>query len=245
MNEAGRGVAHGFVQGGISELHGGNFQTGFTSGVLTSWGGHGAEALGLLKNSASILAFSAITGGLGAFATGGNLWKGMINGLLVSSLNQLEHKLLYEPRDQGVIRAKEPNVYEKLRESGVVGNFIYSNLDDIAVALQCFPLGLTNPTHLDRSMVLPQEKISGGLIGGGTSLLGPMVKVATRGIKVLNAAQFSHAFKGTGINAATKGGQVIRHYNQGARIVKSSVNSTNQVTRYLNYSLYGNYYIHK
>ena len=69
MNEVGRGLSHGLVQGGASTLGGGDFWSGFASGALGSWAGHGASALGLTNTKAGTLAFSSLSGGVGSWAT--------------------------------------------------------------------------------------------------------------------------------------------------------------------------------
>ena len=91
MNEVGRGLSHGLLQGGFSVLEGGDFLSGFASGALGSWVGHGASALGLTRTSAGALTFSSLSGGVGSWATGGNFWRGVGSGLTVGLLNQVQH----------------------------------------------------------------------------------------------------------------------------------------------------------
>jgi RHS repeat-associated protein len=93
--EALRGVAHGLAQGGISELQGGDFWQGFTSGTLGSWAGSGYSALGLDETlgTAGMLGFGALSGGIGAAATGGDFWQGAGIGLMTAGLNHAQHKV--------------------------------------------------------------------------------------------------------------------------------------------------------
>ncbi len=91
MKEVGRGLSHGLVQGGVSVLEGGDFWSGFASGSLGSWAGHGASALGITDTKLGTLAFSTITGGVGSWAAGGDFMEGAASGLMVGLLNQLQH----------------------------------------------------------------------------------------------------------------------------------------------------------
>jgi len=91
MNEVGRGLAHGLIQGGTSVIDGGDFWNGFASGALGSWAGHGASALGITDTKLGKLAFSTISGGVGSWAAGGDFMEGASSGLMVGLLNQLQH----------------------------------------------------------------------------------------------------------------------------------------------------------
>jgi len=86
-----RGLAHGVAQGGISELSGGNFLTGFASGGLGSVAGSGWQAWGgkFASSGVGMVAFSAVSGGIGAELTGGNFWQGAGVGAIVAGLNHL------------------------------------------------------------------------------------------------------------------------------------------------------------
>jgi hypothetical protein len=92
-HEALRGLAHGVAQGGISELSGGNFFVGFASGSLGSLAGSGWQAIGgdFAKTGISMIAFSAVSGGIGAELTGGNFWTGASTGAIIAGLNHLSH----------------------------------------------------------------------------------------------------------------------------------------------------------
>ena len=49
--EVARGLTHGVVQGGFPSLQGGDFLSGFASGTLRTWIGHGAVTLGITKSA--------------------------------------------------------------------------------------------------------------------------------------------------------------------------------------------------
>lgn len=87
-NEFGRGFMHGMVQGGASALGGDDFLSGFASGALGSWAGHGFQAWeGVGDTGLGAYAMGGLSGGLGAVATGGNFWKGMGQGMITTGLN--------------------------------------------------------------------------------------------------------------------------------------------------------------
>ena len=90
--EVARGFTHGVVQGGFSSLQGGDFLSGFASGTLSTWIGHGAVALGITKSTIGQLGFGALSGGLGSLAMGGDFLQGATTGLMVTALNQLQHR---------------------------------------------------------------------------------------------------------------------------------------------------------
>ena len=90
--EVARGFTHGVVQGGFSSLQGGDFLSGFASGTLSTWIGHGAVALGITKSTVGQLGFGALSGGLGSLAMGGDFLQGATTGLMVTALNQLQHR---------------------------------------------------------------------------------------------------------------------------------------------------------
>ena len=88
LNEVGRGLAHGVAQGGISELQGSDFLSGFASGALGSWAGSGFQNWeGVGNTTVGMYAFGGLSGGIGAAASGGNFWKGMGQGMIVTGLS--------------------------------------------------------------------------------------------------------------------------------------------------------------
>ncbi|WP_410221845.1 RHS repeat-associated core domain-containing protein [Pedobacter sp.] len=93
-----RGLAHGIAQGGISELSGGNFLQGFAAGGLGSLAGSGWQAWGgkVAESGLGNIAFSALSGGVGAELTGGDFWQGAATGATVTTLNHLAHMIMQE-----------------------------------------------------------------------------------------------------------------------------------------------------
>lgn len=106
-------VAHGTVQGGLSEAQGGKFCSGFYSGAISSlaasaWQGgstfettatsseefvhQGVSGFLGAKGTVGTLIFGSVSGGLGAELGGGNFWQGAVTGLIVSAFNHDEHK---------------------------------------------------------------------------------------------------------------------------------------------------------
>ena len=95
---------HGFTQGVITGISGGDFYQGFWSGAISSVVSStvqlsGASFLGggewdfyASKDFQTVL-FGTVSGGLGAELTGGNFWEGAATGLTVSGLNHVMHKI--------------------------------------------------------------------------------------------------------------------------------------------------------
>ena len=87
MGEVERAIVHGFSQGGISLVQGGDFG----SGALGSLSAAGAGTL--LKDASfgfelfSLTASGALTGGVGSVIAGGGFWDGFRNGAIISALN--------------------------------------------------------------------------------------------------------------------------------------------------------------
>ncbi|NHN25699.1 hypothetical protein FIA58_008410 [Flavobacterium jejuense] len=97
--------AHGYTQGFVSGIQGGDFFQSFAAGALSSmaaglwsggslkggdgnWGGLGGK---FSQSTVGILSFGTIAGGAGATLTGGNFWTGAATGLVVSGLNHAMH----------------------------------------------------------------------------------------------------------------------------------------------------------
>ncbi|RXR17339.1 hypothetical protein EQG63_11155 [Flavobacterium amnicola] len=115
VRSAVQAVAHGTVQGGLSEVQGGKFCTGFYAGALSSaaasaWSGgnnytynqDGSIATSttafngiggnFAQSSAGTILFGTLAGGAGASLSGGNFWQGAATGAIVSGLNHVMHK---------------------------------------------------------------------------------------------------------------------------------------------------------
>lgn len=95
--------AHGTSQAFFTGIQGGNPMVGFASGSLSSiassafsFDGNGsAPGLGwgssVRESGAGMIAFGTVSGGAGAYLTGGNFWEGAATGLVVSGLNHWAH----------------------------------------------------------------------------------------------------------------------------------------------------------
>jgi hypothetical protein len=91
--EALRAGAHGILNGGLEELQGGSFGSGFLSGSLGSLAGSGFQAWGgkFAKSIYGTVSFSAVGGGIGAELGGGDFWRGAATGATVGLLNHARH----------------------------------------------------------------------------------------------------------------------------------------------------------
>ena len=84
-----RGTTHGLAQGGINYLKGGDFGTGFVSGMLGSLSAD--FMIGQNLTAGETLLLSAVSSGFGSVMTGGNFWEGASIGLTTAGLNHLQH----------------------------------------------------------------------------------------------------------------------------------------------------------
>jgi hypothetical protein len=146
-------LLHGTFNGMMSGIQGGKFWSGFASGALSSiasslWSGGGTKteegffkennwahgtrevaregiggALGL-NNTAGMIAFGTIMGGVGAELTGGNFWQGAATGLMVSGLSHLGNKMTVRAA------AKSGNANNQNSESGNKINWFDKNDDE-------------------------------------------------------------------------------------------------------------------
>jgi hypothetical protein len=83
-------LAHGSAQGALSAIQGGDFTHAFVTGYLSSLAGSGwSEAFG--GDPASMIAYSAISGGVIEEAQGGDFIKGFAMGLTIGALNHAMH----------------------------------------------------------------------------------------------------------------------------------------------------------
>lgn len=98
--------AHGFIQGSMTGIQGGNFWQGFSAGAVSSmvstvWSGGEFNNSYVWKgiggawgsNDFGLLAFGTVSGGVGAALTKGNFWVGSATGLSVTLLNHVAHKI--------------------------------------------------------------------------------------------------------------------------------------------------------
>ena len=92
IGELARAYTHGFANGMISELSGGDFMQGFAAGGLGSLGGSAFMMYGgsFAASKLGTYAFSGLAGGAGSALTGGNFWEGAAIGLMNAGLNHLQ-----------------------------------------------------------------------------------------------------------------------------------------------------------
>lgn len=91
---------HAGFGGFMSLMGGGDFWSGAASGGISSavsalTGGIGRD--GSLLNSGVTIAAGGVSGGLSSFATGGEFWPGMRQGLITSGLNHVAHRAAQGP----------------------------------------------------------------------------------------------------------------------------------------------------
>ncbi len=92
---------HGFTQGVITGISGGDFYQGFWAGSISSvvssvtGGLNNATGLSGTAGDVSTMFFGTVSGGLSSEFTGGNFWQGAATGLTVSGLNHVAHKITY------------------------------------------------------------------------------------------------------------------------------------------------------
>ena len=84
-----RAGAHGLADAMLSSLEGGKFGSTFLSSALSSGLGSFAQSLHLGTNL--MVASSAVTGGVAAWAAGGDFLQGALNGLQIGLLNHAMH----------------------------------------------------------------------------------------------------------------------------------------------------------
>jgi RHS repeat-associated protein len=90
-----QGLMHGFAQGFLSLVQGGDFLQGFASAALGSWAASGwsAAAPKFAGQAGGKILFGAVAGGVGAELMGGNFWQGAVTGGIVAGLNHVMHDL--------------------------------------------------------------------------------------------------------------------------------------------------------
>ena len=103
-NEAARAGAHGLTTGLISSLGGGSFRSGLLSGMTSSAIGSYAQSVNMPTET--MIASSALLGGLSSIVFGGDFYDGVLNGLQIGTLNHAMHDsdvIKYSHEDQGNI----------------------------------------------------------------------------------------------------------------------------------------------
>ena len=110
-----QGLMHGFAQGFLSLVQGGDFLQGFASAALGSWAASswGAAVPKFSGQAGGKILFGAVAGGIGAELVGGNFWQGAVTGGIVAGLNHVFHdlatKLEYENKLKVFLKANGIN----------------------------------------------------------------------------------------------------------------------------------------
>ena len=88
-------MVHGFSQGVLSVIQGGEFGPSFSSAAISSLLSAGFFRYGgsIKDNTAAMVSFSTVSGGGVAVLTGGNFWQGAATAFYVSLLNHATHKM--------------------------------------------------------------------------------------------------------------------------------------------------------
>ncbi|MFQ8805322.1 MAG: hypothetical protein ACLR8Y_09760 [Alistipes indistinctus] len=76
----------------FSSLQGGDFLSGFASGTLSTWIGHGAVALGITKSTVGQVRIWSVIRRFRIAGNGRRFSTGATTGLMVTALNQLQHR---------------------------------------------------------------------------------------------------------------------------------------------------------
>lgn len=90
--QVGRALMHGFSQSVLAAMQGTASLSTFLSGFGGSIGASGWSSV-MGNNGASMIAFGAISGGVGAELAGGNFWQGAVIGGIVAGLNHSLHSI--------------------------------------------------------------------------------------------------------------------------------------------------------
>ena len=101
-----QGLMHGFAQGFLSLVQGGDFLQGFASAALGSWAasGYGKLAGDWAGKAGGQILFGAVAGGIGAKLVGGNFWQGAVTGGIVAGLNHAMHRIINRSISKSIIK---------------------------------------------------------------------------------------------------------------------------------------------
>lgn len=124
---------HAISQGVLSVMQGGSFEQAFWSGALGSLGASGWNKM-FGTNGASMIAFGALSGGIGAELSGGNFWEGAVIGGIVAGLNHAMHKMGEDPKKKNY---KKRITFKQARKNYLEGkgNKLYQDIQAMGVTL--------------------------------------------------------------------------------------------------------------
>jgi len=133
---AAEAALHGISGGLISLASGGEFESGFFSGMVSSIISSSLTELGTTKNElgklvpknefgrtylkAAMIAAGGLSGTISARIAGGNFWDGMRQGLITAGLNHVEH-MVFDPGSGG---GGKMQIKNKPKEKAELKNFI-------------------------------------------------------------------------------------------------------------------------
>ena len=89
-HEAARAGLHGLASGAAALCNKQNFLSAFVSGAASSGIGSFAETVNL--PTGAVIGCTTVMGGLTSWATGGDIWRGAMNGLMIGALNHAQHE---------------------------------------------------------------------------------------------------------------------------------------------------------
>ena len=89
-HEAARAGLHGLASGAAALCNKQNFLSAFVSGAASSGIGSFAETVNL--PTGAVIGCTTVMGDLTSWATGGDIWQGAMNGLMIGALNHAQHE---------------------------------------------------------------------------------------------------------------------------------------------------------
>ena len=128
-----QGGTHAISQGVLGLMQGGDFVSSAVAGFAGSLGASGWTGV-IGTSGGAMIAFGALSGGIGAELTGGNFWQGALIGGVVAGLNHAMHSIKFEsPKDIIILNASK-EVYGAGHNGYIVeynGKFIYIASDGL------------------------------------------------------------------------------------------------------------------
>ncbi len=176
---------HGFTQGVITGISGGDFYQGFWSAAVSSVVSSAVQLSGpsflgggewdfyASKDFQTVL-FGTVSGGLSAELTGGNFWQGAATGLTVSGLNHVAHR--ENAPDNGYERDGNGGYRKINNNGGDETDYLYENgqivesrkVVQTAHEMERRTYGIKPPDSYN--LIDPTGDIVYGIFGGGLEL---------------------------------------------------------------------------
>ena len=154
---------HAISQGVLGLMQGSDFLSSAVSGFAGSLGASGWSSI-MGTSGGAMIAFGALSGGIGAELSGGNFWQGAITGGIVAGLNHAMHKMAGPGDPEKTRKAKAyAKEYKANKETllavGMMQEFLFETMDfgefDVADFRE-FVISRSNPndTHLQGANAL-------------------------------------------------------------------------------------------